>query len=45
MKGMPAIIWAVDKYGPYLESGNFELLTGNAALNYLNGWKQQSITT
>jgi len=37
-----AIIWAVDKYRPYLESGHFELLTDNAALKWLETAKHSN---
>lgn len=36
-----AIIWAVDKFRPYLETGPFELLTDNSALTWLHKTKDQ----
>lgn len=36
-----AVIWAVDKFRPYLEPGPFELLTDNSALTWLHKTKDQ----
>jgi len=37
-----AVIWAIDKFRPYLESRRFELLTDNSALTWLHRAKDKN---